>query len=56
MRVVVGWIASCHKLSLERMDDLHLALETLLAEKAAEEKSKAGTKEEKSEPSSEKKK
>jgi hypothetical protein len=34
MRVVVGWIASCRELSLERMDDLHLALETLLAEEA----------------------
>jgi hypothetical protein len=36
MRVVVGWIASCRELSLERMDDIHLALETLLAEEAAE--------------------
>lgn len=34
MRVVVGWIASCRALSLERMDDIHLALETLLAEES----------------------
>jgi len=36
MRVVVGWIASCRELSLERMDDIHLALETLLAQEADE--------------------
>ena len=34
MRVVVGWIGSCRKLSLEQMDDLYLALETLLAEES----------------------
>jgi hypothetical protein len=32
MRVVVGWVASCHDLSLDRLDDVQLAIETLLAD------------------------
>ena len=32
MRVVVGWVASCHDLPLDRLDDIQLAVETLLAE------------------------
>jgi hypothetical protein len=36
MRVVVGWLASCHDLPLDRLDDVNLAIETLLAEEADE--------------------
>jgi hypothetical protein len=36
MRVVVGWIASCHGLPLDRLDDVYLSLETLLAEEVEE--------------------
>lgn len=32
MRVVTGWMASCHDLLLDRLDDVQLALETVLAE------------------------
>lgn len=32
MRVVTGWIASCHDLALDRLDDVQLAVETILAE------------------------
>jgi hypothetical protein len=31
MRVVAGWVASCNDLALDELDDLDLALETLLA-------------------------
>jgi hypothetical protein len=31
MRVVAGWVASCNDLALDELDDLNLALETLLA-------------------------
>ena len=34
MRVVVGWMASCHDLPLDQLDDVQLAIETLLAEEA----------------------
>jgi hypothetical protein len=34
MRVVIGGMASRHDLSLDRLDDLQLAVETLLAEEA----------------------
>ncbi len=30
MRVVTGWVASCNDLALDELDDLNLALETLL--------------------------
>lgn len=30
MRLMVGWFASCHDLELDKLDDLQLALETLL--------------------------
>lgn len=36
MRVVMGGVASGHDLPLERLDDLELAIETLLAEETAE--------------------
>lgn len=36
MRVVMGGVACGHDLPLERLDDLELAIETLLAEEAAE--------------------
>jgi hypothetical protein len=36
MRVVMGGVASRHDLPLERLDDLELAVETLLAEEAVE--------------------
>jgi hypothetical protein len=36
MRVVIGWMASCHDLPLDRLDDLQLALETVLAEELEE--------------------
>lgn len=32
MRVVIGWMASCHDLPLDRLDDMQLAIETILAE------------------------
>ena len=32
MRVVVGWVASCNDLPLDSLDDINLAVETLLAE------------------------
>ena len=35
MRVVTGWVASCHDLPLDRLDDIQLAIETLLAEEPA---------------------
>lgn len=31
MRLVVGWVASCNDLALDQIDDINLALETLLA-------------------------
>lgn len=31
MRLVVGWVASCTDLALDQIDDINLALETLLA-------------------------
>lgn len=31
MRIVAGWVASCNDLALDELDDLDLALETLLA-------------------------
>jgi hypothetical protein len=31
MRVLVGWVASCNDLPLDQLDDIDLALETLLA-------------------------
>jgi hypothetical protein len=34
MRVVAGWVASCHDLPLDRLDDIHLAIETLLGEES----------------------
>jgi len=36
MRVVVGGVASRHNLPLERLDDIQLAIETLLAEEPGE--------------------
>jgi hypothetical protein len=30
MRVVAGWVASCNDLALDELDDLNLAVETLL--------------------------
>jgi hypothetical protein len=36
MRVVMGGVACGHDLPLERLDDLELAIETLLAEETAE--------------------
>jgi len=35
MRVVTGWMASCHDLPLDRLDDVQLAIETILAEEPA---------------------
>jgi hypothetical protein len=32
MRVVTGWMASCHDLPLDQLDDVQLAIETVLAE------------------------
>ena len=34
MRVVVGWVASCNDLPLDSLDDINLAVETLLAEES----------------------
>jgi hypothetical protein len=31
MRVVVGWVASCNDVALDELDDIDLAIETLLA-------------------------
>lgn len=31
MRLMVGWVASCNDLALDQIDDMNLALETLLA-------------------------
>ena len=31
MRLVVGWVASCNDLPLDRIDDVNLALETLIS-------------------------
>ncbi len=31
MRVVAGWVASCNDIALDQLDDIDLALETLLA-------------------------
>jgi hypothetical protein len=36
MRVVLGWVASCHDLPLDRLDDVQLAVETLCAEEPEE--------------------
>jgi hypothetical protein len=36
MRVVAGWVASCHDLALDQLDDIVLALETVLAGEPAE--------------------
>jgi len=36
MRVVVGWVASCYDLPLDSLDDVNLAVETLLAEESDE--------------------
>lgn len=36
MRVVAGWVASCNDLPLDRLDDIQLAIETLLAEEAGD--------------------
>lgn len=36
MRLVVGWVASCHDMPLDQIDDINLALETLLAGEPAQ--------------------
>jgi hypothetical protein len=36
MRVVLGWVASCHELPIDRLDDMCLAVETILAEESDE--------------------
>lgn len=32
MRMAVGWVASCHNVGLDTLDDIDLALETLIAD------------------------